>query len=151
MVDDLNLNLPHNSSQAHHFQEDPHRILKRDIACLYGYSSRRQDCDEVKDMAQFFLNPLAAIIAVAKGTKWEDTKEYQAEKNAALEKEVNNVQTRINTLYNKLNPTFPETFDIAYYPDALTTTTSTYRPWAYEWREKYLKQKLNKFIKPLGN
>ena len=62
MVKDLNLNLPRNSSQTHHFKEDPHRILKRDIACLYGYSSNPENCDEVKDIAQFFLNPLAAII-----------------------------------------------------------------------------------------
>ena len=71
-----------------YFQEDPYRILKSDIACLYGYSSRPQDCDAVKDKAQFFLNPLAAIIEAAKGTKWEDTREYQADKNAALETEV---------------------------------------------------------------
>ena len=85
-VNDLNMNLPHNSSQTHHFQKYSQRILKRDIACLQGYSSRPQDCNKVKDIAQFFLNPLAAIISVAKGTKWEDTRENQAEKNAALEK-----------------------------------------------------------------
>ena len=61
-----------------------------------------------------------------------------------MEKEVDYLQTRINTLYDKLNPTFPETFDDAYYPDAPTTTTSTYRPWTYEWKEKYLKQKREK-------
>ena len=69
MVDVLNLNLPHNSSQTHHFKEDPHKVLKRDIACLYGYSSRPQDCDAVGDIAQFFLNPIAAIISASKGTK----------------------------------------------------------------------------------
>ena len=86
MVNDLNLNLPHNSSYTHKFQEDPHRILKRDIACLYGYSSKPQDCDGVRDIAQFFFNPLGAIFEAARGTKWEDTKDYQAEKEVRLEK-----------------------------------------------------------------
>ena len=149
MVNDLNLNLPHNSSHTHHFKEDPHMILKRDIACLYGYSSNPERCDEVRDISQFFLNPLAAIIEAAKGTRWEDSREYQAEKNAALEKQVNNYQTRIDTLYDKLNPTFPETFDDAYYPDAPTTTTSTYRPWTNEWRETYLKKKRDKLYQVL--
>ena len=119
-------------------------LLKRDIACLYGYSSTPEKCDGVRDIAQFFFNPLGAIIEAAKGTKWEDTKEYQAEKEDRLEKEVDYLQTRINILYDKLNPTFPETFDDAYYPDAPTTTTSTYRPWTHEWKEKYLKQKRDK-------
>ena len=80
IVDDLNLNLPHNSSQTHHFKEDPHKVLKRDIACLYGYSSRPQDCDAVGDIAQFFLNPLAAIILAAKGTRWEDSRTQRSTK-----------------------------------------------------------------------
>ena len=62
IVNNLNLNLPHNSSPNPHFQEDPHRILKKDIVCLYGYCSRPQDYDEVKDPTQFFFNPLAAIL-----------------------------------------------------------------------------------------
>ena len=101
--------IPHNSSYTHHFQEDPHKVLKRDIACLYGYSSTPEKCDGVRDIAQFFFNPLGAIIEAAKGTKWEDTKDYQAEKEARLEmeKEVDYLQTRINVLYDKLNPTFP--------------------------------------------
>ena len=144
MVDDLNLNLPHNSSQTHHFKEDPHKVLKRDIACLYGYSSRPQDCDAVGDIAQFFLNPIAAIISASKGTKWEDTQKYQEEKEARLEKDVADIQTRINTLYDKLNPTFPETFDDAYHPDSPTTTTSTYRPYTGGWKETYLKRKQDK-------
>ena len=66
-----------------------------------------------------------------------------------MEKEVNKVQTRINTLYDKLAPTFPETFGDTYYPDATTITTSTYRSWTYEWREKDLKQKCDKFYQIL--
>ena len=89
----------------HHFQEDPHWLLKRDLACFYGYSSHPQDCDEVKYVTKFFFHSLAAILEAAKGTKWEDMKEYQAEKNASLEKQIKNLLTRIKTLYDKQNPT----------------------------------------------
>ena len=69
MVNNLQMNLAHNSSHNRNFQDDPHRILKRDIACLYGYSSTPKDCDPVKEVGMFFWNPLGAILKAIKGTK----------------------------------------------------------------------------------
>ena len=48
--------------------------VKRDIACLYGYSH-----DNTADITQFFLNPLVAIIKAAKGPRYEDTEPYERE------------------------------------------------------------------------
>ena len=60
--------------------------VKRDIACLYGYSQDKRLCDNTADITQFFLNPLAAIIKAAKGPRYEDTEPYEREENRQREK-----------------------------------------------------------------
>ena len=55
----------------------PKLKVKRDIACLYGYSHDKRLCDNTADITQIFLNPLAAIISAAKGPRYEDTEPYE--------------------------------------------------------------------------
>jgi hypothetical protein len=43
--------------------------LKRDIACLYGYSSKPKECNVVGDIAEFFFSPIVAVIKASKGPK----------------------------------------------------------------------------------
>ena len=70
--------------------------VKRDIACLYGYSHDKRLCDNTADITQFFLNPLAAIIKAAKGPRYEDTEPYEREKNRQREKFIIPLQDEID-------------------------------------------------------
>jgi hypothetical protein len=66
--------LPHNETlQSRLNKENTHKRLKRDIACLYGYSSKPKDCNVVGDIAEFFFNPIVAVIKASKGPKYEDS------------------------------------------------------------------------------
>ena len=51
--------------------------VKRDTACLYGYSHNPKTCDSTGTIINWFLNPVAAIIQAAKGHQVEDTEPYQ--------------------------------------------------------------------------
>jgi hypothetical protein len=68
--------LPHNETlQSRLDKDNTHKRLKRDIACLYGYSLKPKECNIVGDIAEFFFNPIVAIKA-SKRPKYEDSKEF---------------------------------------------------------------------------
>ena len=84
---------------------------KRDIACLYGYSSTPHLCDEVEDIAAFFFNPLGAIIDTAKGEKYQDSHQRYHDDNRKSEIEIDQIDHNINQLHNKTqHPAFPKAY-----------------------------------------
>ena len=88
--------------------------VKRDIACLYGYSHDKRLCDNTADITQFFLNPLAAIIKAAKRPRYEDTEPYEREENRQREKFIIKLQDEIDHLYNLKYPALPTSYLEAY-------------------------------------
>jgi hypothetical protein len=66
--------LPHNETLENRLGKDNiHERLKRDIACLYGYSSKPKECNVIGDVAEFFLNPIGAVVKIAKGPKYAES------------------------------------------------------------------------------
>ena len=48
--------------------------FKKDIACLYGYSSRPKKCNGDADIIRIFINWLAALLDAIHGERYEDPK-----------------------------------------------------------------------------
>jgi hypothetical protein len=79
--------LPHNETIQSRLDKDTtHKRLKRDIPCLYGYSSKPKECDVVGDIAEFSFNPIVAVIKASKGPKYQDNKKIPNEKGRSLRK-----------------------------------------------------------------
>ena len=128
--------------------------IKRDIACLYGYSHDKRLCDNTADITQFFLNPLAAIIKAAKGPRYEDTEPYEREENRQREKFIIKLQEEIDHLYHLKYPTLPASYLEAYSTPSPIEVTTKFPVWdpATQWYKTYLKRKeakLLEIVKPL--
>ena len=155
--------LPHNDTiEARQEQLQFQTRHRRDIACLYGYSSTPKLCDDVGDIAAFFINPLGAIITAAKGERYQDSNERYYADNRRSELELGQIENQINHLYNKTqHPAFPQTYWNVYSSERPPTETTTYpfyngyngygesRWWGYK---KYLsakRYKLQEVLKQL--
>ena len=128
--------------------------VKRDIACLYGYSHDKRLCDNTADITQFFLNPLAAIIKAAKGPRYEDTEPYEREENRQREKFIIKLKDEIDHLYNLKYPALPTSYLEAYSTQSPIEVTTKFPVWdpATQWYKTYLKRKeakLLQIVKPL--
>ena len=122
--------------------------VKRDIACLYGYSHDKRLCDNAADITQIFLNPLAAIISAAKGPRYEDTEPYEREENRQREKFIIKLQEEIDHLYHLKYPTLPTSYLEAYStpsPIEITTKYPVHNP-DTQWYKTYLKRKEAKLL-----
>ena len=82
-------------------QEEQIIRQRRDIACLYGYSSTPKLCDEIGDVAQFFFNPIGSIIDAIHGEKYKDSTQRFHDDNTEIEKELAIIQSEIDHYYNK--------------------------------------------------
>ena len=128
--------------------------VKRDIACLYGYSHDKRLCNNAADITQIFLNPLAAIISAAKGPRYEDTEPYEREENRQREKFIIKLQEEIDHLYHLKYPTLPTSYLEAYStpsPIEITTKYPVHNP-DKQWYKTYLKRKeakLLSIVKPM--
>ena len=126
----------------------PKLKVKRDIACLYGYSHDKRLCDNTADITQIFLNPLAAIISAAKGPRYEDTEPYEREENRQREKFIIKLQEEIDHLYHLKYPTLPTSYLEAYStpsPIEITTKYPVHNP-DTQWYKTYLKRKEAKLL-----
>ena len=74
--------------------------VKRDIACLHGYSHDKRLCDNTADITQFYLNSMAAIIKAAKGRRHEDTEPYDRAENRQREQFIIELQNEMDHLYS---------------------------------------------------
>ena len=74
---------------------------RRDIACLYGYSSTPKLCDKIGDVAQFFFNPIGTIMDAIHGEKYQDSTQRFHDDNKRTEEELSLIQAEINHYYNK--------------------------------------------------
>ena len=88
------------SSNSEASPAPPKVRVKRDIACLHGYSHDKRLCDNTADTTQFFLNPLAAIIKAAKGPRYEDTEPYERAENRQREQFIIELQNEMDHLYS---------------------------------------------------
>jgi hypothetical protein len=55
---------------------------------LYGYSSKPKELNVIGDVAEFFLNPFGAVVKLAKGQKYADSKTKQDIVDAALQVQI---------------------------------------------------------------
>jgi hypothetical protein len=88
---------------------------------LYGHSSKPKECKVVGDIAEFFFNPIVAIIKASKGPKYEDSKEYQMKKEVGLEKQIQEYERDIAELHAII---FIGTFDDQTTTDDYNSQTS---------------------------
>jgi len=147
--------LPHNDTVQDRLNKDnAHKRLKRDIACLYGYSSKPKECNVIGDVAEFFLNPIAAIIKASKGPKYADSKQAQDIKDAALQVQISWYEREIEKIHRRLY-TIPKDLPQSYLdglstirPPPTTTTHPTHNPRTH-WKNSYLQIKLAKFRKTI--
>jgi hypothetical protein len=59
--------LTHNDTIEDRLDKDNvHKRLKRGVACFYRYSSRPTECNIIGDIVGFFLNPIGAMVTLAK-------------------------------------------------------------------------------------
>jgi hypothetical protein len=102
-VVNLDQNLPHNETiQDRLDKNNAHKRLKRDIACLYGYSSKPKECHVIGDVAEYFVNSIAAIVKAAKRPKYADSKQQQNLKDAALQVQISWHEREVEKIHNRL-------------------------------------------------
>ena len=119
-----------------------------------GYSHDKRLCDNIADITQFFLNPLAAIIKAAKGPRYEDTEPYERAENRQRERFINDLQDEIDHLYRLKYPLLPTSYLEVYSTPSPIETTTKYPSWDpdTQWYKAYLKRKVAKLlqiVKPL--
>ena len=103
---------------------------RRDIACLYGYSSTPKLCDEIGDIAQFFFNPIGAIIDAIHGEKYQDSTQRYHDDNKRTEEELAIIQSEIDHYFNKtLLLSIPSSSPSVYIPDKPPQPPSTPKPY----------------------
>jgi hypothetical protein len=95
--------LPHNKTLEHRLDKDNiHKRPKQDIACLYGYSSKPKECNVIGDIEEFFLNPIGAVVKLAKRPKYANSTTKPDIVDAALQAEISWYEREIATIYNRL-------------------------------------------------
>ena len=124
------------------YQEKEFIRQRRDIACLYGYSSTPKLCDEIGDVAQFFFNPIGAIIDAIHGEKYQDSTQRFHDDNKRTEQELSLIQSEIDHYYNKtLLLSIPSSFLSVYStekPPQQLTTTKPYTKKKTQWYDYLL-------------
>jgi hypothetical protein len=102
-IENLNLILPHIKTLKHRLGKDNfHKSLKLDITCLFGYSSKPKECNVKEDAAEFFLNLIGAVIKLAKGPKFTDSKIKKDIVVVALQVQISWYEREIAKIHNRL-------------------------------------------------
>jgi hypothetical protein len=124
--------LPHNETIQDRLDKDnANKRLKRNIAFVYGYSSKPKEWNFIGDLAKLFVNPIAAIVKAAKGPKYAKSKQQQDTKDAALQVQISWYERKVAEIHNRLY-TIPKDLPHAYLDELSTVrpppTTTTYPP-----------------------
>ncbi len=119
---------------------------------MHGYSSKPKECNVIGDVAEFFLNPIAAIVKAAKGPKYADSKQAQDIRDAALQVQISWYEREIERIHNRFY-TIPKDLPQSYLdglstirPPPTTTTHPPHNPLTH-WKNSYLRIKRDKFRK----
>jgi hypothetical protein len=115
--------LPHNETLENRQDKDIiHKRLKRDIVRLYGYTSKPKGMQyDRRHVAEFFLNPIGAVVKLVKGPKYADSKTKLDIVDAALQVQISWYKREIAKIHNRLY-TIPKDLPQSYL-EGLSTVT----------------------------
>ena len=122
--------------------------VKRDRACLYGYSHNPKACDSTGTIINWFLNPVAAIVHAFRKPHDEDTEPYQRALNRSKEKFIIELQKEVRQLQAEKYPVIPVSYNEAYSTPSPTEAPTTFSSWnpKHLLYKDYLQRKQDKFI-----
>ena len=131
-VQNLDYILPHNETfEDRQGQDNLHKRLKRDLACLYGYSSMPKECDSVGEIASFFFNPIGALIKLHDDNHTDVKSKWEME-DKMKEMEISWYESQIKILHRKLHVVpkeLPDSYLEGYVTSRPPVTTTTFMPW----------------------